>query len=238
MLAGSDANNGPSEAQNGDGARSVLLTNNGIGDFNMQVQNPVIQKSLCNEVNNQYMKTVEDKGPLSSELLSPMNDSYEIKAADVKHFDDETSTKASPELIKDIDQQPRDLDVEEVLAKQETHDLFCPNCNSCITKRVILRKRKRSIRNMDTADGSDLVDRSATKALRGDHANLTSNAGSLEQQPAADDSPVQEQEAFRCLECFSIFIPRGKWKLKVIILKFVHDLLFCKLDIFLITYFD
>ncbi|XP_073016634.1 membrane protein of ER body-like protein [Primulina eburnea] len=39
-----------------------------------------------------------------------------------------------------------EIDVEQVLHKQTTHDLFCPNCNSCITRRVILRKRKRGVR--------------------------------------------------------------------------------------------
>ena len=45
-------------------------------------------------------------------------------------------------MIKDVEDE---FDVETVIKKQETHDLFCPNCNSCITKRVILHKRKRKI---------------------------------------------------------------------------------------------
>ncbi|KAL7601790.1 hypothetical protein Lser_V15G24640 [Lactuca serriola] len=43
------------------------------------------------------------------------------------------------EVIKDVEYE---FNVETVIKKQETHDLFCPNCNSCITKRVILHKRK------------------------------------------------------------------------------------------------
>uniref|UniRef100_A0A0A9D8S8 Uncharacterized protein n=1 Tax=Arundo donax TaxID=35708 RepID=A0A0A9D8S8_ARUDO len=39
-----------------------------------------------------------------------------------------------------------EYDLEKILDEQETHDLYCPNCNSCITRRVILRKRKRTVR--------------------------------------------------------------------------------------------
>ncbi|GJN01180.1 hypothetical protein PR202_ga18425 [Eleusine coracana subsp. coracana] len=39
-----------------------------------------------------------------------------------------------------------EYDLEKILDEQETHDLYCPNCKSCITRRVILRKRKRTVR--------------------------------------------------------------------------------------------
>ncbi|XP_028782319.1 membrane protein of ER body-like protein [Neltuma alba] len=214
---GSEANNASHEVQNGDGARSALPTYNGVGEFHTELANPSIQSSACNGVNNRDMKTTEDKGPFNSKS-SPLHDSSEIKTTDAKGDDGETSTKADPELIEEIDQQLKELDVEAVLAKQETHDLFCPNCNSCITKRIILRKRKRSIRNLDdkskrdkldTLVSSERVDSSADETNQGDRANSTSDAGHLEQQPHLDNDPVQEQEVFRCLECFSIFIPRG-----------------------------
>ena len=34
--------------------------------------------------------------------------------------------------LEDFNQRLRELDVEAVLAKQETHDLFCPNCKSTV----------------------------------------------------------------------------------------------------------
>jgi hypothetical protein len=37
-------------------------------------------------------------------------------------------------------------DLEKILDGQETHDLYCPNCKSRITRRVILKKRKRTTR--------------------------------------------------------------------------------------------
>ncbi|XP_073292855.1 membrane protein of ER body-like protein [Primulina huaijiensis] len=57
------------------------------------------------------------------------------------------SHKASEEIESaDIDliNKERKYDVKTVLQKQNTHDLYCPDCNSCITGRVILRKRKRN----------------------------------------------------------------------------------------------
>ena len=50
------------------------------------------------------------------------------------------------DLINGSGMDVTELDVERVLEKQNTHDLYCPNCNSCITRRVILRKRKRQAR--------------------------------------------------------------------------------------------
>ncbi|CAH1427487.1 unnamed protein product [Lactuca virosa] len=54
----------------------------------------------------------------------------------------ELSTTTCVTFAPDVEDE---FDVETMIKKQETHDLFCPNCNSCITKRVILRKRKRKI---------------------------------------------------------------------------------------------
>ncbi|CAN8326174.1 unnamed protein product, partial [Cochlearia groenlandica] len=93
-----------------------------------------------------------------------------------------------------------DYDVEKVLDNQETHDLFCPNCNSCITKRVVLKRRKRKIHH-------ELDD---PKRLRGPEqsAPLLHSEDNL---ASADDGENSRQESFvfKCLSCFSIFIPTG-----------------------------
>ncbi|XP_061339155.1 membrane protein of ER body-like protein [Gastrolobium bilobum] len=205
--------NGLEEDQTVDAARSFRPTNPGEREFDVQEENSVILNRICSEVNNQCMKTVDDKVPSNSEL-SPLRNSSDTQAMNAMNFHSETSTKEDLNLIEEIDQQLKDLDVEAVLAKQETHDLFCPNCNSCITKRVILKKRKRSIHNvdnkakrdkLDTIVISQLVDSSAHEANQGDHANATSDIVSLE--PPA---PEREPEVFRCLSCFSFFIPSGK----------------------------
>ncbi|GAB4826047.1 hypothetical protein Ancab_008917 [Ancistrocladus abbreviatus] len=82
-----------------------------------------------------------------------------------------------------------ELDVERVLEKQETHDLFCPNCNSCITKRVILRRKREAPDNEDPIVLSD------------------------DEDPEIEPPSVRPfigkkwPVIFRCLSCLSIFIP-------------------------------
>lgn len=83
-----------------------------------------------------------------------------------------------------------EYDLEKIIDQQETHDLYCPNCNSCITRRVILKKRKRTPRIPD-------------EPTKKPHT---------EEQPstAAPERDGQESpEVFRCLSCFSFFIPTG-----------------------------
>ncbi|KAG5558962.1 hypothetical protein RHGRI_008796 [Rhododendron griersonianum] len=131
-----------------------------------------------------------------------------------KSLTDITESHDEIQLIEEIDNELTEFDVERVLEKQDTHDLYCPNCNSCITRRVILRKRKRKIRisvddpkryKLETVVASELdgISVHATKA-----ADI-SLAGSME--PAADEyDHVREPEVFRCLSCFSFFIPSGE----------------------------
>ncbi|KAK7317050.1 hypothetical protein RJT34_00962 [Clitoria ternatea] len=124
------------------------------------------------------------------------------------------SSEKEYHLTEEIDQQLKEFDVEAVLAKQETHDLFCPNCKSCITKRVILRKRKRKIPSLDTKAKRDkshteLVDGSVHETNQGDHAIAASDVGTLV-PPSDNDEPEREPEVFRCLSCFSFFIPLSK----------------------------
>ncbi|KAH7853917.1 hypothetical protein Vadar_008055 [Vaccinium darrowii] len=131
-----------------------------------------------------------------------------------KSLTDITESCDEIQLIKEIDNKLTEFDVETVLEKQDTHDLYCPNCNSCITRRVILRKRKRQIRiygddpkrnKLETVLSSELDGISAHETIA---ADISIN-GSVE--PAADDSGhTRAPEFFGCLSCFSIFIPSDK----------------------------
>ncbi|KAD0728484.1 hypothetical protein E3N88_43794 [Mikania micrantha] len=119
------------------------------------------------------------------------------------------------EVIKDGDDVITEYDVETVLKNQDTHDLFCPNCNSCITKRVILRKRKRRVH----VPGEDSK-RSKPQALVSSELNVVlddnqalngvdSRLDDL-QPPTSNEYDYQrETDVFRCLSCFSIFMPTG-----------------------------
>ncbi|TVU12949.1 hypothetical protein EJB05_46616 [Eragrostis curvula] len=89
-----------------------------------------------------------------------------------------------------------EYDLEKILDEQETHDLFCPNCKSCITRRVILRKRKRTV---NQASG----DEPSKKPQIADPSADASN------QTAAERRDRDAPEVFRCLSCFTFFTPTG-----------------------------
>lgn len=114
---------------------------------------------------------------------------------------DRSSTNANGSLV-DVGKIVVEMDVERVLEDQETHDLYCPNCNSCITKRVILRKRKRVVRDLKL------------DAKREKIPPLLHPSDDVETSPdaAVANDPIHEtgSDVFRCLSCFSFFIPTGR----------------------------
>ncbi|MED6205723.1 hypothetical protein PIB30_020341 [Stylosanthes scabra] len=182
--------NGVNGFQNGDHAGLVLPTN--------------------------HVERESDEVPTSSES-SHLYISSESLATHVTKSDDKTDKKEDPNIIEEIDQL-KDYEVEAVLEKQETHDLFCPNCHSCITKRVILKKRKRTVPNLENKAKCDKlaatvsskpVESVAQEANQGDQANAATEVVSEEQ---SDDhyNGETEPEVFRCLSCFSFFIPSGR----------------------------
>ncbi|KAK9093642.1 hypothetical protein Scep_025111 [Stephania cephalantha] len=100
-------------------------------------------------------------------------------------------------------------DVEKVLEEQETHDLFCPECKKRITKRVILRKRKRG--GQDAGDDP----RPIKLGIPGESPIPRINQGGTTNEYPLDDGPDiddgQDRDArpfiFRCLSCLSFFFP-------------------------------
>ncbi|KAI3505986.1 hypothetical protein L1887_28339 [Cichorium endivia] len=112
-------------------------------------------------------------------------------------FEEVDKTEISEiEVIKDVENE---YDVETVIKRQETHDLFCPNCNSCITKRVILRKRKRKI-----PVPSEITKRNKPETSNSSEVNLVSD-----EVISNEYDHEREPDVFRCLSCFSIFMPTG-----------------------------
>ncbi|KAI4974407.1 hypothetical protein ZWY2020_047687 [Hordeum vulgare] len=86
-----------------------------------------------------------------------------------------------------------EYDLEKILDEQETYELQCPMCQSCITRRVILKKRKRSVPTSPTGEPLKRPD------FKGAVPPVTS-PGRVEGAPP---------DVFRCLSCFSFFIPTG-----------------------------
>lgn len=107
-------------------------------------------------------------------------------------------------LLEDIKSAETKYNFKELLEKQNTHDLFCPNCRSCISRKVIFRKRREVPRSHPIVPLTEDVDNAqvilAPTCAAEDHEN------------------DKEPEVFRCLSCFSFFIPTGnllKYKLDI-----------------------
>ncbi|XP_047075184.1 membrane protein of ER body-like protein isoform X2 [Lolium rigidum] len=99
---------------------------------------------------------------------------------------------AKNEHVTEVQPEIEEYDLEKILDQQETHDLYCPNCKSCITRRVILRKRKRRARPTTPTE--------QPKRLHTQEAPLA---------PTPESGGQEAPDVFRCLSCFSYFIPTG-----------------------------
>ncbi|KAJ6373454.1 hypothetical protein OIU78_029195 [Salix suchowensis] len=194
------------------------------GDVEVLVKDSEIQKSLIKDVNLQSRENSENEG-LSSSSLTPLEGTFEEHNIKSKPSDSETIVVGDLDLIEETDQEVTELDVEKVLEKQNTHDLFCPNCNSCITRRVILRRRTKKIlkarrkpkhsKSDTTLPSQSNANSTFSDANSADPANVPghdiANTGSNDSPtPAVDEYNADGQpDVFRCLSCFSFFIPAG-----------------------------
>ncbi|CAO2145016.1 unnamed protein product [Urochloa humidicola] len=110
-----------------------------------------------------------------------------IEVHDLGDRKDENVTKGEVNI--------EEYDLEKILDEQETHDLYCPNCKSCITRRVILKKRKRTARQARCGEPPK-------------KPQLEEPCANVYQAP--HESHDQElPDVFGCLSCFSVFIPTG-----------------------------
>ncbi|KAL1822346.1 hypothetical protein ACET3Z_009124 [Daucus carota] len=121
-------------------------------------------------------------------------------------------------LLHESDREATELDIEKVLNKQETHDLYCPNCKSCITRRVIICKRKHRLpysgedskRNkLEEGLGSDPISVSVATTIDPSHGTVDTCLDGIAAPTSNNYVQDQEPEIFRCLSCFSIFSPTG-----------------------------
>lgn len=154
--------------------------NNGITNHNEENGNSL---QFISNQNGEHQK----QNNLSHSSLQPSEISFEeVDKTEIGEI----------EVIKDVENE---FDVETVIKKQETHDLFCPNCNSCITKRVILRKRKRKI-----PVPGEITKRNKPETSFSSEVNLVSD-----EVISNEYDHEREPDVFRCLSCFSIFMPTG-----------------------------
>ncbi|BBN14606.1 hypothetical protein Mp_6g12950 [Marchantia polymorpha subsp. ruderalis] len=86
-----------------------------------------------------------------------------------------------------------EYDVERVVHHQNTHDIMCPVCGSCITKRVILRKRKRTeIPKYDS---------------KWEEIDPASPLAEPVRERELEPEPERDSWGWGCLSCFSVFFP-------------------------------
>ncbi|KAH9780212.1 Membrane protein of ER body-like protein [Citrus sinensis] len=139
----------------------------------------------------------------------------EEKSEILEHFDNKSGV-----VDEDyFDQESTEIiDVEGVLKKQNTHDLYCPNCKSCITRRVILVRKKPKIPKIhhkprpDHKPKSHSVPENAPTNQGNDTHNVGSNDGLSN---ADDDGNLHRQPyIFRCLSCFTVFFPTCNGQVK------------------------
>lgn len=195
---------------------SVFGTKLGDKELYSSVEDSDIPKGPGTEVNSHYGENLEDR-TFSGLCLLPVEKSSEVQSTSVKLINNEARVEVGVDLTEKINGQVIDLDVEAVLERQETHDLYCPNCNSCITRRIILRKRKRKVQNLrlrakhdkyEMTLGTESATNPANAANQGDDTNNICSSGS---PTNADEGYTADREVdiFRCLSCFTIFIPSG-----------------------------
>uniref|UniRef100_M4EBZ3 Membrane protein of ER body-like protein n=1 Tax=Brassica campestris TaxID=3711 RepID=M4EBZ3_BRACM len=147
---------------------------------------------------------VSENGSASEDNKGPSGEIEEVQDTDLPKEVDAVVVQRTGDVIEeevDID-DVEDYNVEKVLDNQETHDLFCPNCHSCITKRVVLKKRKRKISHAVPED---------PKRVRGPEPidPILRSEDNEPSPPGGGDSSTPESFFYKCLSCFSIFIPKG-----------------------------
>lgn len=182
---------------------------------------PMVQMShenICidtpTEISQENGKNLEDE-MLSSLSLPVGQMSHEEISIDLEHLKDKTGEHADVELIEEVDQEWTEIDVKMVLKKQNTHDLYCPNCNSCITRRVILRRKKPKFRTIPDrpkrvkSEIQSVPDANPAYATNVEDPDTSNSSNDAPTHVADDDNHDKQPEAFRCLSCFSIFIPTG-----------------------------
>ncbi|KAK9291622.1 hypothetical protein L1049_019571 [Liquidambar formosana] len=214
------------DSESANGFSGMLYTSTGCSNFeenpgdqdlDVAEKNFDIQKSLSAVIKLQYEENPKDERSYGLRLL-PSEKSCEEENTSFRPCNSGSIEKADVILIKERDQEVSELDVERVLGKQDTHDLYCPNCNSCITRRVILRKRKRKIGNIQPKAKRDKFETRVDSELDPDHAYTANGKGhdtvdfclDHNTTPAVSDYNREgEPDIFRCLSCFSFFIPTG-----------------------------
>ncbi|KAK8513144.1 hypothetical protein V6N13_032394 [Hibiscus sabdariffa] len=173
-----------------------------------------IPKVLTTETNHQQVENVDGPGffGLSSALVGQLN---EETNESVNHFDSVIKVDTNADLVGEVEEDLMELDVKSVLDKQSTHDLYCPNCNSCITRKVILVRRKPKFSNIRHKPKHLKKPNSTDDGFSGCTPEIDADVSPILALGEQNNGREQEQEAFSCFSCFSLFIPIGNGCFKI-----------------------
>ncbi|KAK1570794.1 hypothetical protein Q3G72_007093 [Acer saccharum] len=192
------------------GSATVSEANSTDEELNLKTNEFAIPSTETNSGNRKHLEN-ESLSGLSPVTVQKLHDKNINNLEDLQNTD---QGDAEVDLIEEIVNEFTDLDVERVLQKQNTHDLYCPNCNSCITTRVVLRRRRRRVRNIryKTKPGNNLETPTELDAslayppnYQGSDKHNDDTQNGTPTPPAID----RNTEIFRCLSCFSLFVPTG-----------------------------
>ncbi|KAK9724102.1 hypothetical protein RND81_05G048400 [Saponaria officinalis] len=198
--------NGFSVHQNGTTTVSSLQESNGGSEgIDVGSNGSTFSKSPDAAVNFKYFETILDESSSSVVRTDTVNGENGI----VSQSKNVVVHKAEEE----VEPQGEEYDVvERLIEKQETHDLICPNCSSCITKRVILKRRKRKFPEISTAQ--------EVSGSQPDQSGVPEPEAEEESQPSPHVGKVPDSslDAISCFSCFNIFVPSGEgflcWRFK------------------------
>ncbi|TXG48634.1 hypothetical protein EZV62_024509 [Acer yangbiense] len=249
--------NGSAHQYNATDSSYVSDANSTDEELNLKTNEFEIPSTETNNGNRKHLEN-ESLSGLSPVTVQKLHDK---KINNLEDLQNTPQGDAEVDLIEEIDNEFTDLDVERVLQKQNTHDLYCPNCNSCITTRVVLRRRRRRVRNiryktkpvnnletpteLDASyQGFDEHNVSPNGTRPTPPANDHNNIGQRNVSPNGTPTPPaidhnnntqngtpappaidhnndtqngtptppavdRNTEIFRCLSCFSLFVPTG-----------------------------
>ncbi|KAL4346716.1 hypothetical protein GQ457_17G022990 [Hibiscus cannabinus] len=184
-----------------------------------------ITKIPSMDIDHQTVKISEDEEDFGLSP-APVEHLHEAKGS-FKHFEHVTEAEVDVDLIEETEEDLVDLDVKRVLDEQNAYNLVCPKCRSCITKTVILvRKRPKVSKPQKPRRGSkvDPIPDSAGFDGSNDKPETHSDVSPVAAPTGQNDGREQEQEqkqtqtqeAFSCLSCFSLFIPIGNGCFKML----------------------
>ena len=123
----------------GDAESFVLEKNSSDEGLDVTAKITDIRKSLSTVINHQNGENIRDESLPCN--LSTFDESYEERITRFKPSDSEIIERASIDLIKETDEET-EFELERLLEKPNSHKFYCPNCNACIEKIILLRREQ------------------------------------------------------------------------------------------------